>query len=803
MLSAISAPLRAFRFQTLLAFLIIVLEIVLLVVYENHRISGDPNLRYERLERLGAETSVSDGIANANSLLLSSDRLRSPSSATWQIDRYEFSHVLPLAATCRMNLYISGLNLTASVADAYADVSMDGISVRKIKFAAGSTDGILGPTVFAPVNVNVLPVMLSPLTSPLSYVLALPPQVCRLDRWDVTIRVAGASWTIDRVGTAVEYVPVRPTVSLSLLPWAVGAVAFVLCLSYALALALVAVERFGGGIALGIASGIMLLAPLTHDEWDSLIWPRFTDLAAFGGGNPVNMWPGTPLWPIGLTLLAPMLRTSYALFDDGGQGLAMTLIKVAMGIAFVANAGLMGKLALPRHRTYATLLALLAPVGLYELAGGYRETFAVTFALAGFVAIRRDRMVLSALFLALAASISESLIALIALPAVLALARPVTRALRVRGAVIALGTAIGTIVAQYAVLAPAGFAGHAISTRVLAYRYGGASWFFVADAYHALPAWVGPNSIAIVIAIFGILAIPLCVVAAQALRGPEAQRSRRIVFAFIGFVAATFLAYRGIDPNDWYVLFAVATAAYVWFERTSPLPLALGALQGLSFYTIVGVTDFVDWRYFMPENHGLFGALGNPVSVSVGIVNCAIFLLYGASIVGRSTWMFGRSSILFAVLFAGDLFASATQTEWADAVLVAAAATLSIDTFRRLIASRRAVLGDGASRTVSASFATIVIGVGSVIAGGDPGATGVAILAFAIAITRGIAAFDVVLAIGGIAFLVSETRFGWVSIVGFVVISLVAVASITRLYEFAGFFREATVEAHVTNSTIS
>ncbi len=787
---AIYAPVRALRVSTLLAFAA-VLGAGIFVIRADGAHAVDANLRYERIERLGAETASRDVTPMGNSAFLHSDDARQRISATWIGDRYEWSRMLPRARACKMNLYVTGPALQAASRSAYVDILLDGIPVAHVGFSRQRPYGLRAPPEIRPVGLDVRSVPFSALTAPLADVFALPPSACGLDRFDVTIVAKGASWIVDRVGLIAEFTPQRPSFGLRLFFVACLALAVLLIGLYALLAALVSVERVGGLCALALAVVVLALSPLLHDEWDSVIWLRFVDLVAFAGASPAPMWLGTPLWPVGVTILSPILYVSYALTNNGGQELTMHLLKSAMALGFVANAALAASLAPARFRSYFTFLMLLAPVGLYEVAGGYRETFAVTFALAAFLALRGGRFVLASIAFALAASISESLIVLVALPAMLDFARPALPALRIRRAATALAAAVATIVVQYLVLTPSGFAGHIISTRVVAYRYGGASWFSVAEAYHVLPPWVGPQSIAIVVALFLILALPLIAVTVSATRGPQAERSRRIGFAFLGFTAATFLAYRGIDPNDWYALFAVTVATFARFEPQSPLPLLLGVLQGLGFYTIVGIADFVDDRFFAPADRGIFGTLGGSMLVSNLVINAVIVALYLACVSGSSRYLFGRHSYVFAILFAGAIAASASQAILTDALIVGAGAALAVVMYARLIrlAHRRAPSSKG--RRLEAALATAIVSAGLLFAGGDVAATTIALIAFAIALIYGVTVVDTILAVGCVAFYTSETHFGWVSIIGFLTLSLVGVVTISAFYRLIDDARSA------------
>jgi hypothetical protein len=92
---------------------------------------------------------------------------------------------------------------------------------------------------------------------------------------------------------------------------------------------------------------------------------------------------------------------------------------------------------------------------------------------------------------------------------------------------------------------------------------------------------------------------------------------------------------------------------------------------------------------------------------------------------------------------------------------------------------------------LEAALATAIVSAGLLFAGGDVAATTIALIAFAIALIYGVTVVDTILAVGCVAFYTSETHFGWVSIIGFLTLSLVGVVTISAFYRLIDDARSA------------
>jgi hypothetical protein len=180
------------------------------------------------------------------------------------------------------------------------------------------------------------------------------------------------------------------------------------------------------------------------------------------------------------------------------------------------------------------------------------------------------------------------------------------------------------------------------------------------------------------------------------------------------------------------------------------------------------------------------------MSVSIALVNAVIVALYVACAFGSTRMLFRRSSAGFALLFGGACAASASQAIVADSLVLGAGAILAIAVYGRLLRlAPPPAVSSPFSRWFEGALATAVIAGGLIFAGGDVAATTIAALAVALAIVRGVAVIDAILAVGSIAFFVSESHFGWVSILGFLTISIVAASTLARVYRLVDDVRFA------------
>ncbi len=747
------------------------------------------NIRTDRLERLGYEAvTLSGGTPDRNNAIQFESRSDgAPSSAAWDLDSYEMNHELANASNCDIKLYIIGPNARGLAADARADVSLDGVRVRTIAFGKRNIDYIVGSDERAPSNITPSEIYLTPINRQFGLLFDIGSTDCQHVRtWRVGLTLHHVTWNVERVGAVVSYAPNRPSIA-SAAPFIALAAIVLIALILAQHVLLVFVQRAYGPVALAAVVAIACVACLTHDEWDYAVWLRFIDLAAFGHGNPAFMWAGSPLWPfVPSALFGPVLVASYALTGNASYEVPSLFLKLFMALALAANAYVISRCAIPESRRFVFFTTLLAPVGLYEVGGGYREIFAASFALAGLIATMRSKYVVAATLMALGTSISESLAPLLLFPMAVALTdrRPrfVSRAIS-SGVV-----AIGVLGFEWLALIPHRFAANAVVTRVQAYRYGGASIFAVLDRYGLLPNWVASHSLALVAGLFAAFAAPivaLLIVTIARASGIFEQNFAAVLRFFIALVVALFLAYRGIDPNDWYPLFAMLAFYFVRFEPSNPYALLIGVLPGIAFYTILGFGDFVNWSYFLPVDRGLLGTLGAPTFVMIGTVNLTLIAFYIATLAGNMRILFSRGTAFYLAIFVAAMATAASQEYPIDAVLCTASIVAIGIAFYRLLRTYAMTVPDGGfSKIRFIGLATIVVAAAFAASGfnaAGAGGAAAAIAAFAAVLygTRyGYGLCDIVLAACSLWILGEQDRFGWVSISGWIALTILLIGAL-------------------------
>ena len=671
---------RAVAWPSTLALALLVAACIALLSYQGHAPGSAGNVRTHLLERLGSQLDadpVNAKFTEYNSLLLGANRKMPTASAEWSMSTYEFAHLLPHTQSCSMRAYVIGPEVSGAGPHAYAQIELNGSQIARIGFRGHSPDFGVQAERLSPAGVSPQSVPMTPLFNPTGLVFPVDAAFCRADRWNLRVRLSHARWPIQRVGIVATFAPATS----ALAPTAA---------SYALALLIVgalllgthrlfnAVARAYGPLGLALTLLIFLCAAVTHDEWDFPVWLRFTDLIAFGHASPANMWGGSPLWPLGLGLLAPILSASYGLTGDGSSEITALFLKLAMSLATCGNAYVLSRVAPPTLRRFVFPIFLLAPAALYELGGGYREVFAGSLFLLGASLTLRSRYVLGALAFSFAASISESLIPLVLLPATLRLGTRGVDARTLARAALDVAAGIAPIALEWAFLIPHSVVATTLTTRVsAAYRFGGGSWLSTLDGFAKLPGWVGPHSTLVTLVLLAAFAAPLGVMLIRYLfsaRVPVAIQEKRIFAAFAGLVAAFFLAYRGIDPSTWYAFWIVVAFYLIRFEPTSPFAFLLGALQAVAFYAILGIGDFANATYVMPANQSLIGVLGRPMLIAVAAVNLAVLAFYVAIVLENTSLLFGRGSLWFLMLFFGAAAASAVKLYSSDIFICSCAA---------------------------------------------------------------------------------------------------------------------------------
>jgi hypothetical protein len=436
-----------------------------------------------------------------------------------------------------MSAYVSGPNVSAASRAASATILLNGSAIARIHFGQIAPEFPIRVGRLAPVLVKPAHVPMTPLFSPAALIFPVSSSYCLADHWQLRVILKGATWPIDRVGIIARFAPAAASLGTSNPLVYVVAIALVCALLVGTHALFDAVFKNYGPLSLMLTLGLFVCALLTHDEWDFPVWLRFVDLAAFGHASPANMWGGTPLWPLGVSLIAPVLSCFYTLTGNSSQEVSALVLKLAMATAAAGNAYYLCRIASERMQRYVFPILLLSPYVLYELAGGYRELFAGSFFLLGASLALRGRFTFAALALAGATSISESLAPLLFLPAVLRIADGGLSGRTLSLAVVDIVAGVGPIVAQWLFLVPHSVVATTLATRIVAaYRFGGGSWLSTFDGFGILPTWVGIHSTTIMIVLFALLATPLLARIAHdvfANRGAELERTKRVFGNFL------------------------------------------------------------------------------------------------------------------------------------------------------------------------------------------------------------------------------------------------------------------------------
>jgi hypothetical protein len=262
-------------------------------------------------------------------------------------------------------------------------------------------------------------------------------------------------------------------------------------------------------------------------------------------------------------------------------------------------------------------------------------------------------------------------------------------------------------------------------------------------------------------------------------------RTKRIFGDFLGLVAVFFLAYRGIDPSTWYALWIVTAFYFIRFERSVRFPLFLSIVQAAAFYAILGIGDFANATYVLPSNESLLGVLGKPMLVCVLAVNLTVLALYLSRIGLRSIPFFGRGSTWFMLLFFGALGAGSIELFPIDTFFCSAVSLVLLILFARLARLER--FGRNPARFAALDFIAIASTIVAGAFGGtqNQAATLVAFVAVLLGVAFGFGTCDLVMALAATLLVGTQYGFGWISIAGYIVVSLLAIASIAKALSVA------------------
>ena len=737
--------------------------------------SPHTNARTERTERFGSDAYAARGarIETSHALVLAA-KYNHTASATWDVGTYEFRHLLARTRHCRLSLYINGLNVAGDRRGGRLTISTNGRTVARARFSRRDASLYRLTPNGVPEGLVIRELELAPLDRVYVVEVPLGDGACSAPDRHATITLERARWRIESVGLLATFQPpqtplfadTRVDAFVALLEIAVLAFA-----TYATIRSLAVDLGFGCALA-GLA--VLVVAPLAHDQWDFEIWPRFVDVVAFAHANPAGMWQGTPLWAFLPALLAPVLTASYRWTGNGTQDLVGVFLKFAMALAYVHTARRIATSTNARMRSVTFAIFLASPIALYQLAGGYREVFAGALFVEGLRRAYAGRPWLATACFVCAASITESLFAFVAIGAGFhAVTRVGPRRFAAAGTMLVAGFA--AIALEWILLVPHDLAAVGIANRIVSYRFGGASWYGALDALGVLPTWAANHSLQLVAAI---AVWPTLHGLRVAFGRSESVRAKEALVRDATLVTiAFFLGFRGVDPNTWYALFVVVLCYFTRYRPASPVPLVLGCLQGLTFYAIVGLRDFVNESFLFPRDVGLFGTLGTPVDAFVLATTAFVATIFIALVTDRIDILFGRNSKAFAILFVAAIATSAIRFDAVDVSFFAATAFIAITTFGRLLEI------DACRRPMRPSVVRASLGL-TLVAGAllPSGAVGrlVILVGFVLALGGEMSLCDAIFVIvaDGLAFL--QPGFGWFSICGWIGLSLLASYAIAR-----------------------
>jgi hypothetical protein len=605
------------------------------------------------------------------SLAINADRAEV--DATWDEYTAEIGQLLSRAKSCSMTVAIVGVGLTSPDGRGTADILVNGDEIERLTFSSARRGlyPFAGPRL-VPANAVPQLIELVPLDAEYAFLVPVPQRYCSAHTITIGVRVRGASWTIAHAGLVLEYTPApfSPRLGAALVALGTALIALGIFCIYAILYRMSAL----GSASVATTTLILILAPLTHDEWDFRLWTGFGEFAVFGGGNPATLWYGSPLWTFVPSIFSAMTAAIFASTGHGSLASTALFMKVGMGLAYCYTAYQIAARSPAKARKYTALVALLVPVGLFELAGGYRELFATALAVASLSAAVNRRLVFSTILSVAAASISEEFLPLTMLAAAISLAGAQHSRMRLRTAAMLAAIAAFLFLAEWQFLIPHDTAVHALGYRFGRAPLGGASWAGALQSLDVLPGWLPVQSPIFGAFIFLTLAviptIRLWRMLFQEKAASEGERSNQIVGIFVAYVAAFLLAFRGTDPNLWYSMTAIAFWYFALANSFNPFPLLLGAIEGLSFYATVGFREFVNQAYFWPVDRAVIGTLST-LRFVFDLMTCGFLLAFIIAVsLDDLRGLFSRKTPLVGFIFFASVLSGANDDLFIDSLIL-------------------------------------------------------------------------------------------------------------------------------------
>jgi hypothetical protein len=749
----------------LVAIAALVAYVIVLLAIANR--AGDGNRRHTVLLNAAYRTNARAGAVSDNGSSLSLAADNTSGAASWDTYSYQIPHLLKRSSSCTLDVALVGVDLTSPDGRGVADILANGSVVKRIVFS-GTQRGLFAfaGQRFVPANVTPQIVEIVPLDRRYGFVVPLPQRYCSAETLTIGVRVRDATWTIEQSGLILDYTPARFSTVRGIASTVAGLAAIALaiwCLWWIL-------RRMASiGTPPLIATIVLLaLAPLAYDQWDFRLWASFGEFAIFGASDPAYLWYGSPLWTFVPAAFSAITGATFFILGHGPESGTAIFMKLGMALAYCFSACEIAERAPRRLRVYYALVALLIPVGLYELAGGYREIFAAAAAIASFAAVMRSRLIIATILAVVAASIAEEFLPIIFLPGFAALAGGISRRALVYASALA-AAALVLFLAEWQLFIPHEFAAAALGYRFGPAPLGGASWAGAFSALGLLPAWLPVHS-----PIFG-AGLLLVLSAYPALRLMSVlrpndtmtrdERVGEVVGIFVAFVAAFLVAFRGTDPNLWYSLTAVALWYFASSNPLSPLPLILGSVEGLAYYATVGLRDFVNHTFFWPVDTGLLGALSTTRYVLDLMANALMLLLIYVICRGSRRALIAGATPIVWVVFVLAILSTATETLALDIVVFAAAAlVIGIALYR----SARAYGETDEVALFPGAGIAILAGIGAYCGTHSPLAGFSACIASVLALRECLAMTDIVLLSGAFGVLAVQTGTGVISRVAYV-----------------------------------
>jgi hypothetical protein len=655
--------------------MLIAFYVVLLVVGER---GGRDDRRETTLLVVGSYTNSRSGNVVDSGPSAAINAEEAPASASWNFYSYQIGKLVRHARLCSMDVALVGVDLTSAAADGSADILVNGETIEHITFSRERR--ALFPLAHGRlVPANEIPqlIELVPLDREYGILVPIPHRLCSSSALEVGVRLEHASWTIADAGVKLAY---QPTPFTGFRATLIATLGIFIALVGIAAIHLVITRMYTLGIMPLLATlAVLIVSPLTFDQWDYRLWTSFGEVAIFGGGDPARLWFGSPLWAFVPSLFSIIAAAATVITGHGGIASAAVFMKIGMGIAYCYSAFQIALRAPTKMRTTWALIALLVPLGLYELAAGYRELFAVALAIASLTATMRRRLLPGTILAVLAASIGEELMPMVLLPAAVALTLPISHVQRTVRAVGLAALGASLLVGEWLVLIPRETATAAVSYRLGAAPLGGASWAGALAGLGILPAWLSPTSPLLGTIVFLLLAaMPIwrliTIVRSAAKR--TARSDQQLAGVFIMLVGALLVAFRGTDPNLWYGFVALLLWFFATAFPTNPFPLFLGTIEGLAFYSTVGFREFVNHAYFWPVDKGLLGTLSSLRNV-FDLMAAALTVAIIIAICRNDTLrLFSQASPRVSLLFLCAVFSASTDSLPLDIVIVLATATL-------------------------------------------------------------------------------------------------------------------------------